>query len=352
MKYLLAALVFVSCASAYAAPVVPTVLLGARANQDGQASLTNPVGSESDVLGLETAIGRKIVIDNQYSNWADFSTVIPPAQAAWDIAGSRIPMISWKTSYPGHSPGCATWSAIVTGAYDAQLIDQAAAIQALGGTVMIRWHYEMEHPQGGDCFYDVDVNADPVTAGAEYVAAWQHVVDLFRAHSVTNVQWVWAPGADAFSDKFGNPDVLWQDFYPGDPYVDWIGVDVYNKSWTAVLPILTYAPFVNFYNQTVGTGKPLMLSETGAIGPDPQMDSNGVGCAGSDGGLTLSPQRKWISSAADKFKTQFSAIKGYVYWSSSGTRDGTCSNYILRGDGLTAFTNMGAATYFQATHFP
>ncbi|HVW71977.1 MAG TPA: glycosyl hydrolase [Candidatus Paceibacterota bacterium] len=325
------------------------VLLGVRADQDDAASIKDATTSENDILEVEQAIGRKVAIDNQYANWADF----PPNldQAAWDIANGRTPMISWKTSYPGHAPGCATAADIVNGVYDDQLHGQAAAIKALGGLVLIRWHYEMEHPQGGKCFYDVDVNKDPVTAGKEYVAAWQHVYDLFKADAVTNVQWVWAPGNDAFSDNQGDggPTDLWKDFYPGNDYVDWIGSDTYNKISTSSVAINESNRFLNFYNDVASLGKPLMLSETGAVGPDPQMFDNGIGCDYSIGGTDPDPATEWITSATATFKSQFPMMRAFVYWSNVG--DGgpqKCNNYILRGASLDAFTAMGHTPYFEA----
>jgi hypothetical protein len=325
----------------------PTVMIGVRANQDGQASLQAPLASERDVLLLEDQIGRKVAIDNQYSNWADFSTSQPLEQAAWDVRGGRIPMISWKTAYPGSPDGCAKWSDIVGGVYDAQLADQAKVIKNLRGLVMIRWHYEMEHPDGGRCFYDVDVMKDPVTAGQEYVAAWKHVVDLFRAEGVSNVLWVWAPGGGAFSDSDGNPSTEWMDFYPGDDYVDWIGADVYNKSPTTSTPIDAYPTFVNFYSQASTRGKPLMVSETGAVGADPQMDGDGYGCPYQIGEVKPDPGSMWILSAIATFRTKFPAMRAFVYWNNFGLGGPKhCNNYILRGPSMNAFAKMAHDRYF------
>ncbi|HVX91494.1 MAG TPA: glycosyl hydrolase [Candidatus Paceibacterota bacterium] len=327
----------------------PTVLIGVRADQDDAASIKDATTSENDLLEVEQVLGRKVAIDNQYANWADF----PPNldQAAWDIANGRAPMISWKTDYPGHPPGCATAADIVNGVYDTQLKTQADAIKALGGTVLIRWHYEMEHPQGGKCFYDVDVTKDPVTAGKEYIAAWQHVHDIFKTDNVTNAQWVWAPGNDAFSDNRGDggPTDLWKDFYPGDDYVDWIGSDTYNKVATSSVAINESNRFLNFYNQVAPIGKPLMLSETGAVGPDPQMFDNGIGCDYSIGSTTPDAATEWITSATQTFASQFPMMKAFVYWSNVG--DGgpqKCNNYILRGASLDAFAAMGQNPYFKA----
>ena len=58
-----------------------------------------------------------------------------------------------------------------------------------------------------------------------YVAMWQHVVNYFRNAGVTNVKWVWAPNVD---DGTGTMAA----YYPGDGYVDDVGLDGYNNAYS------------------------------------------------------------------------------------------------------------------------
>lgn len=58
-----------------------------------------------------------------------------------------------------------------------------------------------------------------------YVGAWRHVVDIFREEGATNAMWVWNPHDRSY------PDFTWNDphlYYPGDDYVDWVGLTGYN----------------------------------------------------------------------------------------------------------------------------
>lgn len=58
-----------------------------------------------------------------------------------------------------------------------------------------------------------------------FVAAWRHVHDVFSQVNDVNAEWVWSPNYES------NPLDDWNDrnyYYPGDDYVDWIGVDGYN----------------------------------------------------------------------------------------------------------------------------
>ncbi len=87
-------------------------------------------------------------------------------------------------------------------------------------------------------------------------AAWRHVHDLFAQAGVTNVTWVWSPNV---SDRpLGR-------LYPGDAYVDWVGVDGYNWRTTA-----SWSPWQTpsqVFGTTLATlrrvsSRPIVVSET------------------------------------------------------------------------------------------
>lgn len=84
-----------------------------------------------------------------------------------------------------------------------------------------------------------------------YIRAWQHVVDLSKEQGATNIKWVWSPNrADDFSKRY----------YPGDNYVDYVGLSLNNTTDS-------YDTFESFY-ASVGTkdalesyNKPIIISE-------------------------------------------------------------------------------------------
>ena len=56
----------------------------------------------------------------------------------------------------------------------------------------------------------------------DFIAAWRHVVDVFRSVGASNVTWLWTvnatqPGLD--------PSV--RQWWPGQHYVNWVGIDGY-----------------------------------------------------------------------------------------------------------------------------
>ena len=197
-----------------AGPALAGVMLGAHID-----SKSDP-NARADFAALEAAIGRKLAIDNDHEDWEVFPDV---DRIRWDAQNGRMSMLSWRIAFARGS-GCATADAINAGTFDAQLRRQAAAIRSVGRRVLVRFNYEMTSNKENTCFTGFTVKQNYPLAASKYVAAWKHVVDLFRSAGATNVQWVWAPGHRAYAQR------IWKQFYPGDGYVDWIGVDYYNKS--------------------------------------------------------------------------------------------------------------------------
>ncbi|MGY0235219.1 glycoside hydrolase family 26 protein [Longispora urticae] len=90
----------------------------------------------------------------------------------------------------------------------------------------------------------------------EYVAAWRHVHDIFRAQNATNVLWAWTPNVI-------NPvrGVELGPLYPGDAYVDWVGLDGYYT-------LDGQRNFKDLFGPSIAavrkfTAKPIIIVETG-----------------------------------------------------------------------------------------
>src|SRR6266568_4361482 len=67
----------------------------------------------------------------------------------------------------------------------------------------------------------------PRTSPADFIAAWRHIHDIFARQGVTNVIWSWDPSHQYGEPAPGKVGTLASDWYPGDNYVDWIGLDGY-----------------------------------------------------------------------------------------------------------------------------
>ena len=291
------------------------------------------VGSENDpnyqaeVQALEASIGRQTAIDTGYDDWGAFPDM---ARLRWDMRTGRLPMQSWRILFDNANPNaCATWRDIVSGVYDVQLNRQVNLVKSLGGTVLVRYNFEMTNNPENTCFTEFPVNNNMQLAGTRYILAWRHVVDLFRAAGATNVLWVWCPGADAYVHN------TWNLFYPGSNYVDWIGMDDYNIVDVAVR-FSTDPGVVQFASQMPALGKPMIIAENAAFN-DPSMAPD--------------PQTAWVTDARSFLKT-VPQIAAYIYWDSYGANnppppppyDG--SGYVLKGHGLGAFRALANDPYF------
>ena len=102
--------------------------------------------------------------------------------------------------------------AIAAGRYDDLIRQRARDTKALGQPVLIRWFWEMDGKK----------KAEFAGTPEQYIAAWKHIVGIFRTEGADNVRWVWCPNASAFNDGEAQP------FYPGPDFVDWTCADGYN----------------------------------------------------------------------------------------------------------------------------
>jgi len=120
---------------------------------------------------------------------------------------------------------------IIEGNFDEQLHQYARDVKDYGRTVLMDFGLEMN----GNWFpWSGAVNGggvrtkygspDKADGPERFVDSYRHIVDIFREEGVKNVTWFWHP------DVYSEPDAKWnrqKEYYPGDDYVDWIGISAY-----------------------------------------------------------------------------------------------------------------------------
>jgi Glycosyl hydrolase family 26 len=187
----------------------------------------------------------------------------PTAEMTAIRSYGAVPLLSWGSQATGRGLAQPDYAMarIAGGAHDAYIREFAEGARNWGHPFFLRFNWEMN---GG--WFPWGVKANGNTA-AKIVAAWRHVHDIFTTVGATNVSWVWCPYVDG-SSRFGDL----QDFYPGNPYVDWTCLDGYN--WGANL--INPAPWRSFdqifsasYRQLtekIAPHKPVMLGEVATNG--------------------------------------------------------------------------------------
>lgn len=186
-----------------------------------------------------TMAGRQPNLVGYYSGWKErFATSF--ADMVHRHGGVTI--LQWD-------PTSASVSKIAAGGYDAYLRAFADSVRDFGHAVVIGFGHEMNAR-----WYSWGYGHVPPRT---FVAAWRHIVWLFRRQGADNVTWLWTINAD---QPTTGPVFSW---WPGDGYVNWVGIDGYY-----------YRPsdsFASVFGRTIAqvrsfTHKPVLLSET-AVGP-------------------------------------------------------------------------------------
>jgi glycosyl hydrolase family 26 len=185
------------------------------------------------------AVGREPNLGAYFSGWAQ----------PFETSFADLLREHGVTPFVQIDPTYASVSAIAAGDYDAYLRSYADSVRDFGGAVVIGFGHEMNAS-----WYSWGYGHVPAPV---FVAAWRHIVTVFRGQGADNVTWLWTINQDR--DNSG-PIASW---WPGAQYVTWVGIDGYYFR-----PADTFA---TVFGQTIDqvrqfTSKPILLSET-AVGP-------------------------------------------------------------------------------------
>jgi beta-mannanase len=264
--------------------------------------------SETDFAAEEELIRRRWVIDNRFYSFDDWIN----DRTRWDIEHHKISMVTWEP----HEK----LDEIIAGMHDDLIRTRAEGARDLGAEIFLRWGHEMNgnwYPWSGAMNGGADGGAE------KYIAAYRHVHDLFVEVGATNVVWVWCPLVTDVPAAAWNH---WTQYYPGDEYVDWVGLDAYNWGtsssccvWQS-FPTLVAALYADYAGK-----KPLMLPETASAE------------VGGDKGA-------WIDEMHSSLMSQFSAIKAVVWFDINKETDWRVAS---SPGALDAYKAMGHDPYFE-----
>ena len=204
-------------------------------------------GSWSEITEFTDATGIKPRIVEYYSSWNDpFSTSF--AQTAWDHGAYVLVQLQ---------PSGVMLASIAAGGSDAYLRSYADAVAAFGHPVILSFGHEMN----GNWYSWGDGHTSPAT----FVAAWRHVVRVFRAAGAANVTWLWAVNSIEGEGAASSLSQWW----PGAAWVSWTGIDGYYYQATDT--------FGSVFGSTIAdirtfSSAPLLIAET-AVGTTPDRES-------------------------------------------------------------------------------
>ena len=295
---------------------VPGIVLG--------AYIPGAPSDPSRIDAFATLTGGMPRIVMWYQMWAGPYNAFYAAGADAIRARGATPMISWEPldSYNDVDPA---WSleTIIDGDHDPLIHEWTHDVAAWGQPLYVRVMHEMN---GWWTPWSPGVNGN---TEPEFVAAWRHVIDIARAEGASNIRWIWCPNIDD-----GNPNLTPYDrLYPGDEYVDWVGLTGYN--WGASQQWSKWIDMRSTFEDSIAqiraiTAKPLMIAE---MGSEEQ---------GGDKGA-------WIAEGFSRLEKGLPDVKAVVWFDAFDARLGTHWEVDSSAGSLAAFSAVMASPRFAGT---
>ena len=201
-------------------------------------------GSTAPLTQFESLTGTKVGLALYFSSWGE------PFQTAFAAAVSQIGAVPLVQMEPAN----VSLQSIANGSEDDYLVSYANAVRLYGGQVILSFGHEMN----GNWYGWGSGRTSPGT----FIAAWRHIVDVFRAQGASNVTWLWTVNVTTgMTDRVTNPAEWW----PGNSYVTWVGIDGYY--WLD--PTETFGKLfdVTIADVRQVTSRPILIAES-AVAPD------------------------------------------------------------------------------------
>ncbi len=258
------------------------------------------------VISLEDSLQFPLPLIQIYSAWGSKGDQAFPrlrAQTIYDLGS--IPMITWEPWLDDFNPGEFPFvenntrvnkdgmKAVAEGEFDKYIDKWAESAKKFRRPFFLRFGHEMNDPYR---YPWGPQNNDP----ADYVKAWQHVVERFNKAGAENVIWIWSP----------HPAYSFEEYYPGKNYVNWTGLTALNYGTLA-----TWSEWYSFdeiikkpYDALSQYEHPVMITEFGSLE------------VGGD-------RAEWYYHALDSIGEKYPSIHSVVFFNASA--DNTTSSKTL-----------------------
>jgi endoglucanase len=195
-----------------------------------------------------------VVIEHLFLPWED--VYLPSLNDADAYAQERsrallVTLEPWTWSRSERNTAQYLRRGIFDGTYDGNMRAVCDVLATLKSPVTLRFAHEMDDDNGQ--FIWAGWNPD------DYIAAYRKMIDVCRA-SAPNISVMWSPLGDEGME----------DYYPGDDYVDLVGVSVFGlQAWDQA----KYGHDRTFdeifgprYERAAAFGKPVVVAELGYVG--------------------------------------------------------------------------------------
>lgn len=247
------------------------------------------VNGMDNLASFQSTIGKKMAVVLWFHYWC---VPFPSAEADGVVNNGSIPLITWE---PWISNAAGTLEAIASGSYESYVTDFMQAAKDWGKPLFLRFAHEMNgnwYPWDG--FHNGGAGSGP----ERYKRAWIYIYNVKNRVGANNVYMVWCP------NNTNLPSEDWNNlaaYYPGDAYVEWVGMDGYNWGYGS------WQNFDSIFNTiyqalTALTSKPLMIGEFASA---------------EQGGSKAA----WITDAFSQIKDHYTKIKLFCWFNINKERD-------------------------------
>jgi beta-mannanase len=305
-------------------------------------------GSPGAIAGWDTATGTRSTIATDYlpmnKGWAGMDG--SGSSLSWMFTrgwtGSAYTLSLGVPIIPTNSNGTAagTLAAGATGAYNSYFVTLAQTLIANGESnadLRLGWEFS-------GTWYAW--SATTPAAEANFVLYFDQIVTAMRTVPGENFKFVWNPSARAFTAIGSTVEAA----YPGNAFVDYVGLDSYDQTWLAphtpanswsltTLPALTAA-----HNFAAAMGKPLAMTEWGLA----TSAVNGLG----DDPLYIKSMIDWLENPANNVAYESYFDSGYADLTGGADPNGLAAFVATWGSPDFSFNGLSVTSVSPSSGSP
>jgi hypothetical protein len=274
--------------------------------------------SFQDIDSFSTLVGQKPGVIHWFQDW---TMEFDPSYMDAAMSRGGMPLVTWEPWKFGGGTGQPAYALkkILEGRYDAYIRQWASAAAAWGKPFLLRFAHEMNSDWTS---WSPGINGN---TSAQFISAWRRVHDIFRKQRASNVRWVWSPVADY------EGATSFRKVYPGDAYVNWVGLSGYN--WGDTRTWSRWQSFSEIFGRSYSmagriTRKPIIIPEVAST------ESGGDKAA-------------WIRKAfLEEIPAKFPQIKAVVWFDADKENDWRVNS---SSSSLNAYKEVATSPSYQGS---
>ena len=301
---------------------------------------TIPKADPQEIDDFETLLDQKVGSVVWFPTWDDD---FPSAACQMLDARGIVPHLTWELFWPSEDPnnsratgpnGYEAFQEVLDGEHDAYIDAFAQDAKTFGKPILMRFLHEFN---GNWYVWSGNKNGQAAGGPERVVAVWKYVVERFWAQGADNVLWLWVPHGPS-TDRSEEAWNQVANYWPGEEYVDWIGLDGYNffpqDPWGGQRPLRDFdACFRALYDDCAKLGdQPMMIAEFGTG----EFESDAFNKAA------------WLNDAFQKIKTDYPRLKIFTWFNINKELDWRANS---SPEALDAFRSAMEDPYFIASPY-